>query len=57
VRREPKAARRGSVRADVEVKQHPIFERDGKHLYCEVPITFADARWAVNWKFRPWMAA
>jgi molecular chaperone DnaJ len=27
----------------MSVKQHPIFERDGKHLYCEVPITFADA--------------
>ena len=22
---------------------HPIFERDGRHLYCEVPINFADA--------------
>jgi molecular chaperone DnaJ len=27
----------------MSVKQHPIFERDGKHLYCEIPITFADA--------------
>jgi molecular chaperone DnaJ len=27
----------------MSVKQHPIFERDGKHLYCEVPITFVDA--------------
>lgn len=21
----------------------PIFQRDGKHLYCDVPISFADA--------------
>jgi molecular chaperone DnaJ len=35
-------ARRRPVRADVGA-QHPIFERDGKHLYCEVPITFVDA--------------
>ena len=27
----------------MSVKQHPIFERDGKNLYCEVPITFVDA--------------
>jgi molecular chaperone DnaJ len=27
----------------MSVRQHPIFERDGKHLYCEVPITFSDA--------------
>jgi molecular chaperone DnaJ len=25
------------------VREHPIFERDGKHLYCEVPVSFADA--------------
>ena len=24
-------------------KEHSIFERDGKHLYCEAPITFMDA--------------
>jgi len=27
----------------MNVRDHAIFERDGKHLYCEVPITFADA--------------
>ena len=27
----------------MSVKDHPLFERDGKHLYCEVPISFADA--------------
>ncbi|WP_413771351.1 DnaJ C-terminal domain-containing protein, partial [Pseudomonas aeruginosa] len=25
------------------VRAHPIFHRDGKHLYLEVPISFADA--------------
>lgn len=25
------------------VKQHPIFEREGNNLYCEVPINFAMA--------------
>ncbi len=27
----------------MSVKKHAIFERDGKNLYCEVPITFVDA--------------
>ena len=25
------------------VKPHDLFERDGKHLYCDVPISFSDA--------------
>lgn len=33
----------GDLFVQMSVKEHPIFERDGKHLYCEVPITFADA--------------
>jgi molecular chaperone DnaJ len=27
----------------INVREHAIFQRDGKHLYCEVPISFADA--------------
>jgi molecular chaperone DnaJ len=27
----------------VHVREHPIFERDGEHLSCEVPISFATA--------------
>ena len=27
----------------MQVKQHPIFEREGNNLYCEVPINFAMA--------------
>ena len=33
----------GDLFVQVSVRQHPIFERDGKHLYCEVPITFVAA--------------
>ncbi|WP_415885994.1 molecular chaperone DnaJ [Neptuniibacter sp. QD37_6] len=33
----------GDLYVQVHVKDHPIFERDGKHLYCEVPISFVDA--------------
>ncbi len=33
----------GDLYVQVDVKDHPIFQRDGKHLYCEVPITFVDA--------------
>ena len=39
----PNGGRTGDLYVQVSVKQHPIFERDGKHLYCEVPINFADA--------------
>jgi molecular chaperone DnaJ len=27
----------------MNVREHPIFERDGEHLSCEVPISFAAA--------------
>jgi len=33
----------GDLYVQVNVLEHPIFERDGKHLYCEVPISFVDA--------------
>jgi molecular chaperone DnaJ len=33
----------GDLYVQMSVRQHPIFERDGKHLYCEVPISFVDA--------------
>jgi len=33
----------GDLYVQVAVKDHPLFERDGKHLYCEVPIAFAAA--------------
>ncbi|MBE6629347.1 MAG: molecular chaperone DnaJ [Ruminococcaceae bacterium] len=33
----------GDLIIQVMVKPHPIFERDGYHIYCEVPIPVTDA--------------
>ena len=33
----------GDLRISVMVRPHPIFERDGFDVFCEVPITFAQA--------------
>lgn len=33
----------GDLYVQMSVRQHAIFERDGKHLYCEVPISIVDA--------------
>ena len=33
----------GDLYVQVAVKEHPIFARDGKNLYCEVPISLVDA--------------
>ncbi len=33
----------GDLYVEVHVREHPIFERDGVHLSCEVPISFAVA--------------
>jgi molecular chaperone DnaJ len=33
----------GDLFVQVHVKDHPIFVRDGNHLYCEVPIGFTTA--------------
>ena len=33
----------GDLMVDVYIRQHPIFEREGVHVYCEVPITFTQA--------------
>ena len=33
----------GDLYVEVRVKEHPIFERDGAHLSCEVPISFKTA--------------
>ena len=33
----------GDLYVQVNVKEHRIFKRDGKDLYCEVPISFTDA--------------
>ena len=33
----------GDLFVQMAVKQHSLFERDGRHLYCEIPINFVDA--------------
>jgi len=33
----------GDLYVEVSVRDHPIFERDGAHLSCEVPVGFAAA--------------
>ena len=39
----PEGGPPGDLFVQMSVQDHPIFQRDGKHLYCEVPINFADA--------------
>src|SRR6056297_2030977 len=39
----PDGGPEGDLFVQIAVRQHPIFERDGKNLYCEVPITYPDA--------------
>jgi molecular chaperone DnaJ len=33
----------GDLYVEVQVREHPIFERDGEHLTCEVPVSFGTA--------------
>jgi len=33
----------GDLYVVINVREHSIFQRDGKNLYCEVPISFTDA--------------
>ena len=33
----------GDLYVETHIKPHPIFERDGRNLYCDVPISIADA--------------
>jgi molecular chaperone DnaJ len=33
----------GDLYVQVQVREHSIFERDGRNLYCDVPISFPDA--------------
>lgn len=34
---------RGDLYVQIEVKSHPLFQREGSHLICRVPITFSQA--------------
>lgn len=33
----------GDLYVEVSVRPHPIFERDGYDIYCDVPVTFVEA--------------
>jgi molecular chaperone DnaJ len=33
----------GDLYVEINVREHPIFERDAQHLSCEVPVSFATA--------------
>ena len=33
----------GDLYVQFRVAEHPIFDRDGRNLYCDVPLSFADA--------------
>ena len=33
----------GDLLVEIGVRPHPVFERDGYNIYCEVPITFVEA--------------
>ncbi len=33
----------GDLYVQIAVREHPIFSRDGRNLYCEVPISIVDA--------------
>ena len=33
----------GDLYVEISVRDHPIFERDGEHLSCEVPVSFSTA--------------
>ncbi len=33
----------GDLYVQIEVRRHAIFERDGKNLHCDVPLSFTDA--------------
>jgi molecular chaperone DnaJ len=39
----PNGGPSGDLYVQVAVRPHKIFERDGADLYCEVPVSFADA--------------
>ena len=38
-----KGGPRGDLFCTIHVKEHPLFKRDGVHLLCEVPVSFAQA--------------
>lgn len=39
----PNGGTAGDLYVQIAVREHPLFTREGRHLYCEVPISFPDA--------------
>ena len=39
----PQGTAPGDLYVQVVVKDHPVFERDGNNLYCEIPVSMVDA--------------
>lgn len=39
----PNGGPAGDLYVQIAVREHPLFTREGRHLYCEVPISFPDA--------------
>lgn len=39
----PQGGVAGDLYVEVHIQEHPIFQRQGEHLYCEVPISFVMA--------------
>jgi molecular chaperone DnaJ len=39
----PQGGASGDLYVQIAVREHPLFTREGRHLYCEVPISFPDA--------------
>jgi molecular chaperone DnaJ len=58
---EGEAGLRGGPTGDlyifIEVKEHAIFQRDGVHLFCRVPVSMPPRRWAARSRCRRSTAA
>lgn len=39
----PQGGPPGDLYVEVQIREHPIFQREGAHLFCEAPISFVDA--------------
>ncbi len=39
----PNGGPRGDCYCFISVRQHPLFQRDGRHLICQVPISYSQA--------------
>ena len=42
----------GDLYVEIAVREHPIFERDGADLSCEVPVPLRPRRWAARSRCR-----